>query len=149
MKPITPPRLFLLAAIIAFGVARFACHFRHSRPILFDLTAGQAAQIERLNALTLQRTTPLKQELSQARWALIAQLRSTDPDQPAVEARLREISRLEDAVQREFVQHLLRVKKVLTPAQQERLFRTMDQRLSPGPPWMSQRRWWIPQRTGP
>jgi Spy/CpxP family protein refolding chaperone len=148
MKPITAPRLFLIAAVLAFGGARLACRYHHSKPILFDLTAAQELQVERLNELTLRRTTPLKQELSRTRWELIALLRAPDPDNATVETRLRQISRLEDALQREFVQHLLRVKRVLTPDQQERLFHTMGQRLLPRPPWMSQRRWQVLERPG-
>src|SRR5437762_292372 len=134
MKPIAAARLFLAAVVLAFGGARLACHAIHSRPILADLTVAQQAQVDHLNELTLQRTTPLKQDLSRTRWELIALLQQPDPDKASVEAKLREISRLEDAIQREFVQHVLRVKQVLTPAQQERLFRTMGERLSPPSP---------------
>jgi Spy/CpxP family protein refolding chaperone len=129
--------LFLTAVALAFGVARVACRHFHSQPILYDLTAAQHAQVDHLHQLLLERTSPLKQDLDRARAELMAQLRQSHTDKGAVEAKLREISLLEDAIQREFVQHLLRMKKVLTPAQQERLFRTMGERLSlpsPGGP---------------
>jgi Spy/CpxP family protein refolding chaperone len=137
MKLTSTAGLFLTAVALAFGGARFMCHSIHSRPVLFDMTAVQKAQVDHLHGVLLARTSPLKRELGQARGELMALLRQPDPDKAAVEAKLREITRLEDAIQREFVQHLLRMKKVLTPAQQERLFRTMGERLSlpaPGAP---------------
>jgi Spy/CpxP family protein refolding chaperone len=137
MSRIAVASLFLTAVALAFGGARVACRHFHSRPILYDLTAAQQAQVDHLHQLLLERTSPLKQDLGRARGELMTLLRQPDPDKGAVEAKLREISRLEDAIQREFVQHLLRMKKVLTPAQQERLFRTMGERLSlpsPGGP---------------
>jgi Spy/CpxP family protein refolding chaperone len=130
MKLITTASLFLTAVAFSFGGARFVCHSIHSRPVLFDLTPAQRAQVDRLQQLRLERTSPLKQDLARARRELITLLRQPDPDRKAVTAKLREISRLEEAIQGEFVQHLLRMKKVLTPAQQERLFGSMDERLS-------------------
>jgi Spy/CpxP family protein refolding chaperone len=126
--------LFLTAVVLAFGGARFAWRHFHSRAVLSDLTAAQQAQVDRLDQLLSERTAPLKQALDRSRGELIALVSQPAPDPKRIEAKLREISQWEQATQREFVQHLLRMKKVLTPAQQERLFRAMGERLSlPGP----------------
>jgi Spy/CpxP family protein refolding chaperone len=130
MKLITAAALFFTAVALSFGGARFVCHSIHSRPILFDLTAAQQAKVDRLQQVRLERTSRSKQDLGRARRELITLLRQPAPDTRAIAAKLREISRLEEAIRREFVQHLLRMKKVLTPAQQERLFGTMDERLA-------------------
>jgi Spy/CpxP family protein refolding chaperone len=126
--------LFLAAGLLAFGGARFACHYFHSQPVLRDLTAAQQAQVDRLDQLLSERTSPLKQQLDRSRAELIELVSQPEPDRQRIEAKLREISGLEAATQREFVRHLLRMKQVLTPAQQARLFRAMSEQLSPPVP---------------
>jgi Spy/CpxP family protein refolding chaperone len=140
MRPNFFTGLFLAAVVFAFGAARFACHHFHSRPVLSDLTAAQQAQVDRLDQRLAERTAPLKAALDRSRGELIALVSQPDPDPQRIEAKLREVSRLEEATQREFVQHLLRMKQVLTSAQQARLFRAMGERLSLPSPGVPPRR---------
>jgi len=69
-----------------------------------------------------------QQDLLEARTRMMELLRSPDPDSMAVEEILEEMTSAQMAMQRTVLRNLLRMKRELTPEQQERLLRMMERR---------------------
>jgi Spy/CpxP family protein refolding chaperone len=89
------------------------------------LTAAQQDRVSRLHQVMQGRMGTLRRDARKARLELIELLSQPQPDKRAIDEKLREFARLQEDIQREVVEHLLRVKQVLTEEQQKRLFKTI------------------------
>ncbi|OQB21689.1 MAG: zinc resistance protein [candidate division BRC1 bacterium ADurb.Bin183] len=90
-----------------------------------QLTNEQNIKKDELHKKMCADIQPLREISSQKRLELM-QLIAHDPaDRQAIDAKLKEISKIQNDMQQRIVEHLLEMKKILTPAQQQKLFDTM------------------------
>ncbi|MFH1007874.1 MAG: periplasmic heavy metal sensor [Candidatus Latescibacterota bacterium] len=93
-----------------------------------SLDPDQMRELETHRKQMAQEIDHLQEELSEARNSMMALLRSADPDSTAVEEVLEEIMASQMAMERKVLHNLLRMKRELTPEQQEKLLRMMARR---------------------
>ena len=98
----------------------------------FALTAKQRKQCAESDEEFRQKRMELVAELADAQARLMDVLRQPKPKQQDIDAALRAVSETQAKLQRAVVDHLLRLKSVLTPKQQEELFESLGQHMCGG-----------------
>lgn len=101
---------------------RWTHRFEHN---YLQLTAEQKEQVDRSHEVLRERIAPLQKSAHTARLELMELVAQPQPDKQAIEAKIAEIARLQESIQREVVEHLLRIKPALSEDQQKRLCETM------------------------
>jgi Spy/CpxP family protein refolding chaperone len=99
-----------------------------------DMLSLSPAQIERLDketSRTLEEINELRRHHFETRAHLFQLLRSPSPDSMAVEEVLRDISESQMALERHVIHNILRMKRILTPEQQEKLLRSLERHRKP------------------
>lgn len=125
----------LLAVTVSLGVTwavhavRGATSSAREDPLaLLGLTAEQRLRIEELSRSFHPRLLEMQAEVEAKRACLAEALVASRAEDPALEARLREVAEAEAALDREVVRNLLLLKPHLTPEQQSKLFRYIELR---------------------
>ncbi|HQG30827.1 MAG TPA: periplasmic heavy metal sensor [Deltaproteobacteria bacterium] len=71
-----------------------------------------------------------RHEIFQKRAELMALIRSENPDKQAIDAKIGEISRMQEGMQKVIVAHMLEVKSVLNGDQQKKLFDLIEETMA-------------------
>lgn len=130
--------LILIIFIIAFALALGAYGFwrwdasrrnksdaEHFDKATLQLTSEQNTNKDILHNKMCADMQPLR-ELSRQKRLELMQLISQEPeDRQAIDAKLKEISQIQSDMQIRMVEHLIEMKKILTPRQQQKLFDAM------------------------
>jgi len=95
--------------------------------ILLGLTPEQRAKIRTIREANRDERTAINQRVREANRALEEILNSSDPDEAVVEQRLSELALAQAAQMRMRVLTEVRIRRVLTPEQQERLRNLREQ----------------------
>jgi Spy/CpxP family protein refolding chaperone len=90
-----------------------------------QLTPEQKEEVDRSHEVLRGRMAPLQKSAHSARLELMDLVAQPQPNKQAIEAKIAEIARLQESIQREVVDHLLRIKPVLSEEQQQRLGETI------------------------
>jgi len=101
---------------------RWTHHFEHH---YLQLTPGQKEQVDRSHEVLRERMAPLQERAHTARLELMDLIAQPQADKEAIAGKIADIARLQENIQREVVDHLLRIKPVLSEEQQKRLSKTI------------------------
>jgi len=77
----------------------------------------------------------IRAKLARKRAELSELLEETSPDQEKIKVKINEIASLQVQLQRETINHLERIRAVLTPEQRAKFFSLIRKRLHPKGPW--------------
>jgi Spy/CpxP family protein refolding chaperone len=119
MKKITMMGLslmFVLAVAVSAATAGpWGGRFYGMGPIVPNLTPEQSAKILALQQASLEKTTPIQEELFKKKIELSSLWLSANPDQAKINALQQEIFNLVDQLQQESIKLRMEILKVLTP----------------------------------
>jgi periplasmic protein CpxP/Spy len=117
--------LLILLSLIVFAFVAGRYIKAHRKPIrgyldLIKLTEEQRRQVEEIRRDFLPRVAGIRRALRQARLELNDLLFGEPPDMPVIEAKSRDISRLQTQLEKEVIEHILQEKDLLSPEQKKR-----------------------------
>lgn len=96
-----------------------------------SLSESQVEEMELLGESFDQKVIPLRAELNEKREQLVKMLMESEPNREEINVKLSEIDSLQAELQKGVINHLLQVKGVLTPEQQENFSSLILERLCP------------------
>lgn len=130
-------KLLILALCLSVGLnlgilAGIIYHRRQfpPRPFYFALSLS-SAQKEKMKDLEIthrQKVEPLHQQIRSKREELVDLLRESKPATEKIEQKIAEISSLECELEKSMTEHLLEMRALLTPEQQQKLFSILSNR---------------------
>ncbi len=91
------------------------------------MDAEQHRRVEGLTVEFQQECRALRTRMRERRRDLFRLLAAPRPDDAAIAARMGEIAGLQAALQQRMIRHILAVRETLTPEQQRKLFRLLDE----------------------
>jgi Spy/CpxP family protein refolding chaperone len=97
-----------------------------------NLNNDQKSQIEKLRAEFQKQQIAQRAKVQTARVELRQVLRAENPDKSAIEKKINEVAQLNAQLQTARVNHLLNVRKVLTPEQQKMIREAVRERVKKG-----------------
>jgi len=100
-----------------------------------SLSEAQERKIESLNKSFHAKVQEIRAKLNQKTAELSELLGEPSPNREKIEAKINEITSLQAQLQRETINHLERIRAVLTPEQQAKFFSLIRKRLRPEGPW--------------
>jgi Spy/CpxP family protein refolding chaperone len=104
-----------------------------------DLSKEQLSRIEGSRDMFLRALNEIGDKMISRHIELVDLIAADPVDRKAVEAKLGQIRSLQQSMQQQVVEHLLKHKQIMTPAQQAKFFAILKARIreqgAPGPPW--------------
>jgi len=100
-----------------------------------SLSKAQEKKIESLNKSFYIKVQKIRAQLGQKRAELSELLRETSSDQEKIRDKIDEIASLQVQLQKETINHLERIRAILTPKQQEKFFSLIRKGLHPQRSW--------------
>ena len=91
------------------------------------MDAEQHRRVEGLTVEFQQECRALRTRMRERRRDLFRLLAAPRPDDAAIAARMGEIAGLQAALQQRMIRHILAIRETLTPEQQRKLFRLLDE----------------------
>jgi len=106
----------------------------HSGPMKrhLNLDSGQSRRMEGERRQVLAQARPLQEELRQKRRELLVLLKGKDVGAADLDPILNEIARLQAALEKMFILHSLKVRRLFSPAQRLKYEGFLEQGLCPG-----------------
>jgi len=100
-----------------------------------SLSESQKKEMESLNRLFYERAERIRAQLDQRRVELSELLGESFPNREKIREKVSEIAFLQAQLQRETINHLERIRSILTPEQQAKFFSLIRKRLQPKGLW--------------
>jgi Spy/CpxP family protein refolding chaperone len=97
-----------------------------------SLSESQRKKVESLNGAFYPRITEIRAQLAQERAELSDLLGESPPNQEKIEVKINEIASLQVQLEREVINHLVEMQKILTPEQRNKFLSFTKRRLHPG-----------------
>lgn len=136
--------LIVLAILVGAG-AYFAADYwagdNHPHPTTMhdksiherlELTPDQQRRIQQIHAEFRSRRAKLGERHRDCRGELLELLQQQPPDRGRINEKIEQISALQKNMQKEAVEHILKVAAELDASQRERLFELLDEAMCPG-----------------
>jgi Spy/CpxP family protein refolding chaperone len=127
-------------ALDAYRESRFFHEGRalpHWLGTIKGITPQQKDQIDAIMTEGRDSIEALRNDLFQKRYELNLLIAEKNPDPAAIDAKITEISALQAQMERLIVQHIIAVRAILTPEQQQMLIDFMGRHMIPPPPGSS------------
>ncbi|MFH1147553.1 MAG: Spy/CpxP family protein refolding chaperone [Pseudomonadota bacterium] len=99
---------------------------------LIDLTADQREKVEEIRRTFLPRVAGIRQELRNRRMELSDLLFESPLDRNKINAVVKEVSRLQLALEQEVIEHIIEENGLLTPDQQREFYKVIIKQFSSG-----------------